>query len=1023
MINPPQLKQGDKVLIKSQRDKIGIITNEPFIMGGEYWYRVFFSKTDSQNYPESNLELFMEYPEVNILVKNNSFSSKQTLVRVVLLTRLQTPLSNNVYALFSSRTQFLPYQFKPVLKILDSEKKRLLIADEVGLGKTIEAGLIILEELARHDLKRIIVVCPSSLTLKWEWELKNKFDLEFSRLNRQSIEKFLEDVAEKGDLVEIKGIISLQTLRSRGLQEKWKTIAPQLDIVIVDEAHHMRNVGTLSHKLGRILSENADLMLLLTATPIHLGSEDLFNLLRILDSEEFNNYFLFNERISVNRYIMDAMRYLRCSPPDFFRCMRFLEKLKNTSERNRFGTNPIYKDVLYRLSSPNPNSREFILELLRDINSLNVLSHILTRSKKRDLQMSATRKAIVYEVKFSPEEMEFYNAVTDYVITRYQSKGWGKFGTFVSIMPQRQVASCIQAMIEKYKKDLSYIVDEETDLNDYLPDEIIEKGKVVLLEEEKEAMKRILSAAGKIGHRDSKFEKLLEALEKIWIEEPQSKVIIFSYFRGTLTYLFRRMREYNIKCVLISGQIPKDNREEIIQNFREDTSIKVMLSSEVGSEGLDLQFCHHMVNYDLPWNPMKVEQRIGRLDRIGQESQKIIIVNFKVEETIEERILTRLYERIKIFEESIGDLEQILGKIIRDLTVELLSRKLTSEEQNKLIEKKAIIIVNKRKEWEELEKQSSKFIGHDQFFLDEIERIKRNNRYISSEDLITLVEDFLRNHFPQSYLRKTKEENICFLKVSNDLKEFIKNNSAADQSLLTDFLVALYKASGRGMKVTFDSETALQHPKLHFINIYHPLISAIKKYYEANPGELHPVSKILVESQTIPPGIYLYLLYLVDLRCARPKKLLEPVFISFNDSLPTLKPEKCETLLTEMILKGKTWDEFYEISRGNVEQLLQKGQEIFAKRMHKKKEEMERINSALVATKLDNLKKSYEAKKRERETRLKKARDTRIIRMLEASLRNLEKDYEKKRKEIERMKEVKVSFDLQGGGIVNVIRG
>src|SRR5262249_28925686 len=152
--------------------------------------------------------------------------------------------------------------------------------------------------------------------------------------------------------------------------------------------------------------------------------------------------------------------------------------------------------------------------------------------------------------------------------------------------------------------------------------------------------------------------------------------------------------------------------------------------SEVGSEGLDFQFCHILVNYDLPWNPMVVEQRIGRLDRLGQKAERIVILNCSAQGTIEELILQRLYSRIRIFEDSIGDLEPILGEEIKKLTETLLHSKLTAEERDRLVQEKARVLEHRRQELEELERQSSRFLGQDEFFNEEIKRVQGLKRYL-----------------------------------------------------------------------------------------------------------------------------------------------------------------------------------------------------------------------------------------------------------------------------------------------------
>lgn len=1013
-----------KVQVKHRRDQIGVITREPQIIGGEYWYEIFFRIDSIVRYPESNLELYSGNLNIESLLTKSSFAVKETLSRIVTSIKLEGQLWNNAYALYSSRTHFLPYQYKPVFKFLDSDKGRLLIADEVGLGKTIEAGLVYLEQKARYSVARVLVVCPRALCPKWHMEMRNKFGEEFEILDAKGVNRFLQDAADRGYPQKLRAIVSLQCLRGRELQERWNAAAPPLDLVIVDEAHHMRNSDTLSHKLGRVLSETAETMLLLTATPIHLGNKNLFNLLRVLDDTQFDNPAVFSSMLEVNEHILSALRILRERPqPDYAKCESTLRKVEYTTESERFTNNPIYKDVLNQLKMRDRVDRDFVVELQRDINSLNVLSHILTRTRKRDVHARVIRRAKRIPVEnFTKEEYDFYNAVTQYVISKYQERGLGQFGAFISIMPQRQIASCIPAMRERYLEKHKISIDEDSDLSEYMDDDVVETGSIDIGEGEREALIRLINAAKAVRGVDTKFDKLAEVLQSI---EHSEKVLIFSYFKGTLEYLCRRLRDMGYSAQVISGDYPDEDRQEKMQKFREDPKEKILLSSEVGSEGLDFEFCHIMVNYDLPWNPMKVEQRIGRLDRIGQNSDAITILNLTIPETIEDRILSRLYMRIEIFEKSIGDLEAILGEEIRKLSIDLMGRNLTAKEQEEKIEQTSDAICKQKKECEEMEKTSSKFIGHDQFFLDEMHRVQENKRYVSAEELITLIKDFLVHNYPKCSLEQAEEQDIWNLKLNTKLCNYIREKATPGHSHLTDFLSSFYAAGSKGINVTFDSEKALQHRKLHFVNIYHPLVAAIKSHYWENPGELHPVAKVQVQTNVVPEGEYLYMIYLLKIECARSRNLMETVFVPCAPHLSEVSPEAGELLLSQMVTEGRTYEDFGGYEQSVMEKFIEQGIEVLATRISQRKDDAERINEALVVGRLASLNRSFEVKIDKKKELLRKANekraDHRYIRMLEGGIRNLNTEYEKKRRKFEAQRQVNINHMPKGGGVVQVL--
>lgn len=168
---------------------------------------------------------------------------------------------------------------------------------------------------------------------------------------------------------------------------------------------------------------------------------------------------------------------------------------------------------------------------------------------------------------------------------------------------------------------------------------------------------------------DSKYRELRRMLREQILDE---KVVVFAYYRKTLDYLLRRLREDGITVTVIHGGVPQGQRWTELDRFKDPRGPRVLLSSEVGSEGIDLQFCRIVVNYDLPWNPMRVEQRIGRIDRVGQQADKLVIVNFKVTGTVEERLYDRLHEKLTRFANSLGDLESIIGAEIQQLTVDIL---------------------------------------------------------------------------------------------------------------------------------------------------------------------------------------------------------------------------------------------------------------------------------------------------------------------------------------------------------------
>jgi hypothetical protein len=260
----PNFANGDDVRLKSQPDRAGRIISDPQLLQDEYWYTIYFGPGNSGKHPESDLEPYTMSADPLQLLRDGRFAGREAFSKLLTQLKLATALRSHIYALQASRTTFYPHQFKPVLKFLESWRHRLLIADEVGLGKTIEAGLIMTEFRARFDLDRVLIVPPSHLLKKWREEMKNRFDLDFQILDKKGAIAFLSRFEEEGEATQLKGIISLQTLRGRDLQDRWEAVAPTLNLVIFDEAGRLRNPETLSNKVARLAGESADAQLLLT---------------------------------------------------------------------------------------------------------------------------------------------------------------------------------------------------------------------------------------------------------------------------------------------------------------------------------------------------------------------------------------------------------------------------------------------------------------------------------------------------------------------------------------------------------------------------------------------------------------------------------------------------------------------------------------------------------------------------------------------------------------------------------------
>lgn len=838
------------------------------------------------------------------LITSLRFGSHGDLARILTYHKISSDLSNVFYAMQASRTNFYAYQFKPVYKFIESLNGRLLITDEVGLGKTVEAGLIWMEMRARTDAKRLLIVCPSMLQEKWKKELRERFNVKAQIYDSTAFKQLIEDFLRDGSNFQCAAICSLQSIRQDGVQDALDDLEEKqhrFDMVVIDEAHHLRNIGTKSHQVGRRLSDLTEAMVMLTATPIHLRNEDLFRLLSILDADEFNQQDLFECRLKQNAPVITAQNAIRSSPVNVNIASDAIGSLQDSSW---FKENPLVPLTAKKLSELNVNDPNALVEIGRLIENLNLFGSIISRTRKREVQeWRVIRKPVVYSVEFDKKEAEFYHAVTDAVREAVSQWNGGAVASFALMMPQRQMASSIPAMIEHYVGiRFSNAPPEDDWLTEFgfLGDEeSIDSAKNSHLSN----IIKSLVSKWRPQNPDSKFNALSRAIQDSLAQNRQTKIIVFSFFKKTLEYLQRRLSSKGIKTSVIHGDIPMDDRSSLLEEFKQSNEINVLLSSEVGSEGIDLQFCNVLVNYDLPWNPMKVEQRIGRLDRLGQRSDSITIINFAVKGTIEERILSRLYDRIGIFQSSIGDLEPILGEIVQELTRDLLSHKLTPKQIEDRIDQTQRAIAEKRQLENQLVEQSAVFFGSSDYILEQIGQARKLGRWITPEDLKSFVNDFFDSNYTGTIIHwDHPETGLLTINLPNDARNDLADFCRRQTPVL---MTGLIQPIRDGCLLTFRNEAAQTHNHREMLIHSHPLIQWIVACHERNPRAFFPTAAVMLNSDKLPQGTYLLAVEFWEFQGLR-KEVQMAATISALGELP-VKPELSpEEIIQEILNKGET---------------------------------------------------------------------------------------------------------------------
>ena len=590
-------------------------------------------------------------------------------------------------------------------------------------------------------------------------------------------------------------------------------------------------------------------------------------------------------------------------------------------------------------------------------------------------------------------------------------------------MPQRRMASSIPAMVEHYREHLGLsqqdLSEDHVFFDENEDDDIHEKEFSFRSAEER--LRTVIRAWPENGS-DSKYNEFIKILRDLRKQEGQLKIMIFAFFKGTLKYLHKNLSRDGFNSEIISGDVHPDERIEIVKKFREDKNLEILLSSKVGSEGLDFQFCDTMFNYDLPWNPMEVEQRIGRLDRIGQESEAIRIYNFYIEDTIEQRIFDRLIDRIGVFERSIGELELILGDELSTLERDILSKKLTKKDEEELIEQKAQAIERRAKQLENLEKKSAEFIGTDQFFDEEIQKIKLRRRYITGEQMRRFFIDFIRTNCPKTHLSYDHDTQKGKIRADERMRSLLSEHDKTGETLR--FLNII----GDEFPITFDSQIAFENPNIEFISVLHPLTQAISKYYGEKSAIQSNVHHVVLKTELLNSGFYIYFIFRLRVQSARSRNTLEIIILDQNLELP-ISEEDMEVVFGEMVEKGEdSKGRGYEVDKLWAERACQHAEKTFHERINGIRKETAKNNDAFINLRLESLERSYGKKIKKTEATLKKVerekhqeRYMKIIRMYKSNIRNLEFELNEKKKRLESQRIIEVEYDEISAGILEIV--
>ncbi len=704
-------------------------------------------------------------------------------------------LYNPTFAISISKVDPLPHQIEAVWQVLKQPRIRFLIADDPGAGKTIMAGLIAKELKLRNQAKRILIVAPGHLITQWTEEMKTRFEENFTHVTRAFVNAHAsENVWQREQQL----ITSIDFARQDDI--RGAIAHTHFDLIIVDEAHKMaayqygdKVEKTKRYQLGECLSRCTTHLLFLTATP-HRG-----------DSENF-------------RLFLDLLE------PGFF------------AEPAQIEESIQKKD--------NPLLIRRVKEDLKDFEgkALFLPRHVQTKTFHLGSE--------------SESEMELYNELSEYIREQYNrfSENSQKRNNvaFALVILQRRLASSTRALhvsLQRRQKRLQVLLDNTTPEADTIPTEaqrddiedlseverweLEEQWEVLSVAENREELANEIQTLKHLEQKaesiiqnkgEIKLQALKEALDELNVQHPNQKILIFTEYFDTLNYLQQKVKEWGFSVSVIDGKMPHEKRVEAQQTFQNETQI--LIATEAAGEGINLQFCHLMINYDLPWNPNRLEQRMGRIHRYGQKKEAHVI-NLVASDTREGAVFTRLFEKLDTIRNELGkdSVYDVIGELFpkQNLAQLLLEAAASTRDHNQLLKEfEAPFNSSQLKRFQKFNEDT--LVSH-YINLPQVSKLQQEAR-----------EQGLIPEYTREFFRKTLNLHDIELHQRRDKSFSIPRiPSQITRTIQDDEFRQMHPGSTlrkNYAKVTFDKAHAAQDSSVEFISFGHPLFEATLRYVE-----------------------------------------------------------------------------------------------------------------------------------------------------------------------------------------------
>lgn len=925
---------GTEVVSTTYRQKgIGKIINKTNIFGETYCEVFFTSTKESIQVPLSNLRPLKQ--PLDILFSGVTCSTHEFLL-AILSKQIQSCLTQKgLLAVNNFKIIPLPHQILAVDFFVEQFKPRCLFADEVGLGKTIEAALAYEELALRNMVKRVLVIAPAGLTRQWRDEFLFKFGEDLHIFDSQTFKALkslhaqsrnpwtlFDRVITSMDFIKPRKVGAKMSPRERERQEQHNRevfqgiVEANWDMVIIDEAHKLskkEHTGeTARFKLGRAVAESVPIFLLLTATPHQGDSEKFMHLLSLIDPHRF--------------YDLEQL-----TP----------ENVKQVTVRNK--------------------KRAAI-----DFQGRTLFKHRITSIK----EIERTSKECQIEIAL-------YDAITEYVTDYYKLAEKEKNQPFIFLLMlyQRMVSSSSKAIYVALQKRINtlrtllekpYLSRENAEVQDIdevdsqtiyegLSSKIIAPKELSDVKAELAILEHCLDIARRAwkGRRDEKTKHIIEIINEVIKREnnPSTKFLIFTEFISTQKYIGEVLESYGYEVAYLNGKMDQNERIREKKKFSED--YQILISTDAGGEGINLQFCRVVINYDLPWNPMKIEQRIGRVDRIGQEHE-VLVFNLVLKNTIEQHVRSILEKKLRLIAEEFGEdkMNDILTALHDDFDFDKICVDALVQKQTETGELDRLA--------EEIHHRARQILKKDElllpFTLVDVDGIEARIVGFPSEKIRFFVAAYLKTHGLE-LAEYRQHPGVYYFKCPEVFQDFPKQFTG----------------------VVFDRSLAVNDESLEFFGIKNPFIRAAMQHVETTHFGAQVASIKVENSGYAAQGLLAYFEIHFQNGLSHDKMYVQPIFIdengSYSKEISSLfeNPESLHiSPLTPIIDKAK-YRELFKRAQEEVEAIMydtfQKEKLDSVNRLDKQKEKLTRYyrnkEAAINRIAIDNIRESKRRELRE----------------------------------------------------------